>query len=93
VPSSAGSTSDSLQLTIDGSTFTYAIQNGNLEVNTNSETDVLNGFGTTVSNLSFRRFGTADVKNNILLTFTLTSKTVRNTGPEVRTFQTTIGLR
>jgi hypothetical protein len=79
--------------TINGSTFTYTVQNGNLVLTTTTGTDVLNSFGTTVSNVSFRRFGTVDVKNNIQLIFTLTSTIMKQTGPEIRTIQTTLGLR
>lgn len=88
-----GASSNSLQLMINGSTFAYVVQSGNLELTTATGTDVLNSFGTTASNVNFRRFGTVDVKNNIQLTFTVTSNITKTTGPETRTLQTTIGLR
>jgi type II secretory pathway pseudopilin PulG len=93
VPADVGTESDTLQLTIDGNTYTYEIQNGNLELTDETGTDMLNSFGTSVSNVNFRRLGSVGGKNSIRLAFTLTSKTKKVTGPEIRNFQTTVGLR
>ena len=93
-PASIGSSGNSLQLTIAGINYTYTVNNGNLVLTNSLEANApLNGYNTTVSNVSFTRLGNTTGKQVITLTFTLTSKTTRQSGPEVKTFQTTIGVR
>jgi hypothetical protein len=93
LPATIGAQSDILRLTINGDTYTYTVHEGQLQLTNTIGTYNINSFGTTVSNMIFRRYGTVGEKNSIRLAFTLTSATLRVNGPEVRNFQTTIGLR
>ncbi len=93
IPASLGQQTNSLQLTINSQTYTYSLNNNNLVITDDAGTDVLNGYDTTVSNLSFTRLGNTDGKNSIRLAFTATSKIQRPQGPEQLNFQTTVGTR
>lgn len=93
VPTSAGATTNSLQLVVNGATYTYALSNGNLQLTTTNGTSNINSFDTKVSNLSFQRLGNSGGKHTISMSFTLTSVTQRFEGAETKDFQETIGLR
>ncbi len=93
VPATPGAQGGSLQLGINGVPYAYALSNGTLTLTAGSTTDILTGVDTTISNLTFLRLGNGGGKHSIRISFTLTSKTIKRTGPEVRSFQTTIALR
>lgn len=92
-PAAPGAGGDSFQLEINGVTYAYAQSNGTLTLTAGSTTDMLTGIDTSISNLTFLRLGNGGGKHSIRISFTLTSKTVKRTGPEVRSFQTTIAMR
>lgn len=92
-PSSLGASSSILVLNINGVDFTYGVSNGTLQLASEGVSAALNGFGTTVSNLSFRRYGNTSGKNSISVSYTLTSTTQRTSGYDTQDFQSTIGLR
>jgi hypothetical protein len=92
-PSNIGDQTSSLQLTINGSTYSYALNNGELVLTNSFGQNALTSSGTIVSGLTFKRLGLSGGKQSIRIGFTLTSKTNRISGPEVRTFQTTFALR
>ncbi|OGK25065.1 hypothetical protein A3C25_03350 [Candidatus Roizmanbacteria bacterium RIFCSPHIGHO2_02_FULL_38_11] len=92
-PNADGVTDTALDITIDGASFIYSINNGNLELTTGGTTKQLNGIDSTISNLTFKRIGNDDAKDTIQLGFTVTSKIQRTTGPESKSYQTTVGLR
>jgi len=92
-PAALGAQSSNLVLHIGASDYTYALTGGNLMLSSPSGDGALNGYGTNVSNVTFRRYGNVDGKHSVRLTFTLTSTTQRSSGPEVRNYETTIGLR
>lgn len=93
LPANLGDTSSTLAITVDGVSETFSLTNGNMEITKNGILDVLNGFDTTVSNLSFQRLGKANGKNSIKIIFTVTSITQRAKGPEIKTFETTAAIR
>lgn len=91
---SAGTTGSVLVLNI-GDNNTYRLDtNNNLQlVNTNG-TDVLNGYDTSISNLSFQYIGTSTTSGTIKLTYTVNSKTKRaGIGTDSKIFTTSVGLR
>lgn len=92
VPSLGGSGA-SLQITINGINYSYTQSGENLTLTNSNGTDVLNSSETTVSGVSFTRLGNGVAKDSVRIAFTVTSRTVKNSGPETRTMQTTIGLR
>ena len=92
-PGVLGEITNSLQIAIDGINYTYYLGSGNLLLSNDSGINMLNGFDTTVSNVTFRKIGNIGGKDTIIIGFTLTSKVLRKGGAEVKNFQTAIGLR
>ena len=92
-PASLGATSTALQLNIDGVSYTYSLNGGNLELAEGAVTNALNSSETTVSNLSFTRLGNSGGKNTVQIEYTVTSKIIQPKGLETKDFQTTIGIR
>lgn len=97
IPANPGDQGSTLQLSIDGINYTYTLDslNKNIMLTSNLGQFQLNSFDTSITGLNFERFGnpTPPVSNTITISFTLASKTIRNTGPEKRTYQTTVGIR
>ncbi len=92
-PASAGGTAPTMQFVTSGITYTYSLVSGNLQVSDGTNTNILNSYDTSVSNVSFQRLGNTNGKNTVTISFTLTSATKRVKGFEVKTFQETAGLR
>lgn len=95
-PVSLGENGPNLDITIDGVNNLYAVNNGILTVSNNFGNIQLNSVNTSVANLNFLRLGNpGDVirEDTIRVSFTLTSRIVRSSGPESKNFQTTVGLR
>jgi hypothetical protein len=90
-PASPGLSSSTLTFKVNSINYTYATNSGNLILTNNNGTNNLNSIDTTISNLKFTRIGTGTNTDTIRVSFTLTSKISRtSSGPENRTFQTTI---
>ena len=92
-PGVLGEITNSLQIAIDGINYTYYLGSGNLLLSNDSGINMLNGFDTTVSNVTFRKIGNIGGKDTIVIGLTLTSKVLRKGVAEVKNFQTAIGLR
>lgn len=92
-PAAQGATGGTLAIVINGVTYTYTLNGSNLVLTNSNPADSLNSVNTLVSGLSFRRLGNPGGKDTIQLQFTLTSKVKRLPGSDVKSFQTTIGLR
>ena len=93
LPTTLGETTTSLQASISGQLYTYALSSGNLTV-ANGITNVsLNSSETTVSNLSFKRIGNAAGKHTFQILFTVTNKRSLHGVTDSEVFQTTAGLR
>ncbi|MCJ7740757.1 hypothetical protein MUP32_05615 [Candidatus Microgenomates bacterium] len=88
-----GITGNTLQITVDSLAESFALANGKLHITKSDNTYDLNGHGTAISNLTFQRLGNINGKNSIKMTFIITSTTQRVTGPETKTFQTTLAIR
>ncbi|MBI2613772.1 MAG: hypothetical protein HYW62_03290 [Candidatus Levybacteria bacterium] len=95
IPVSNGDTNDNFQIVIDGINYAYSIDaNNNLILVNNFGTNNLNNYGTSISAFSVQRLGNAGgIENTLRINFTVTSKTERISGREVRNFQTNISLR
>ena len=93
IPASLGLETNSMQLTIDGTVYTYSVNNGRLELVSGAGTDPLNSAGSLVSDLSFLRLGNVGGKHSLRINLTITSTTKLPGGPEIREYQTTIALR
>lgn len=93
LPSALGGESQNLQIVISGENYSYSLVNGKLKITNNAGADDLSGFDITVSNLKFKRLGYENGKDNIVVSFTLSSKTLYRGKTETRNFQTAFGLR
>ncbi len=94
IPATQGGTGSQLQITISGVAHTYDVSGGNLTITTGGNSDSLDGYGTTVSNVSFTRLGNVNGKNTAQISFRLTSTIdTAGTGTNTRDFQTTVGIR
>ena len=93
IPTSLGSTATSLQLSINAINYSYSISNGNLVLNTDVGTDQLNSSSTTVTSITFQRFGKGSGKDTVQIKFTLQSKFLQSSGYETKSYQTTVGMR
>lgn len=92
-PAVLGIPSPNLAITVGTDSYTYQIQNGNLIITINSTPYQINGFDTSVSNLTFLKLGNTGGKNSIRASYTVTSRSLRKSGPEVKNFQTTLTQR
>ncbi len=93
-PVNDGDSGISMGLTIEGAAYNYDLSGGNLVLTTGGNLYPLNGVNTTITYLNFQRIGNLnDPKDTIKLNFIISSVTQRSGGPEVRNFETTVGLR
>lgn len=92
-PAALGEQSADLTLRIGGADYMYTATSGNLELTNNIGTFGLTSYGTTISNLSFRRYGNVNGKHSVRIVFRLTSTTERPGGADIRDFETTISMR
>lgn len=96
-PGALGSQTNSLQLTADGTTYTYSSTSGTLTLTngTTNTTDAVTSNDTTISNIMFTRLGNnvPGGKDTIQIVFTLVSKSTTRSVAQTQTFQTGVGLR
>lgn len=94
LPATKGVAETTIQLSIGGLTNTYSVSDGNLQVTASGITNNLNGYDITVSDFSVTRIGnTGGVEDTLTVSFTLTSKTKKDSGYESEDVQTTFALR
>jgi type II secretory pathway component PulJ len=92
-PATQGGSGATLAMVIGGVTNTYALSGTNLTLTNSNPADQLNSINTQVSGLLFKRIGNVGGKDTVQVQFTLTSSTKRIQGADVKSFQTTVGLR
>ena len=86
----------SFGLVVNGVNFTYSIDAGNNLVLQEGlgPNNKLNGYDASISNLLVTRLGnTGKIEDNLSISFTITSRTRKNTGYEEKNFQTNLALR
>ena len=93
IPANLGETSSNLELTTAGTTYTYSLYGERLIISNGTETDSLNSTETTIPNISFQRIGNVGGKETIRIQFDIQSVAERPSGPETRSFTTTVGRR
>ncbi len=93
IPATLGAQGSTLQIIVNGVSYTYALNGNTLELTNNQGTEKINSPNTTVSNLFFRRLGnTLGGKNTVEIQFTVTS-IITKPDVETRSYKTTVGLR
>jgi type II secretory pathway component PulJ len=93
VPSNVGSQGNSVQLSINGTNYSYSLSSSDLYLTTSLGTFKLNGYLTSISNLSFTRIGNGTGQDTLKVSYTVTSRVLKTSVPEIKSYQTTIGLR
>jgi prepilin-type N-terminal cleavage/methylation domain-containing protein len=96
VPASPGNSSPTLNITVGSTNYVYSLSGQDIILTNNLGANKLNSFDTNISNLNFKYLQAANAattSSTISISFTLTSKAARANGPEVKTLQTTLGLR
>ncbi|OGM29554.1 hypothetical protein A2630_01000 [Candidatus Woesebacteria bacterium RIFCSPHIGHO2_01_FULL_44_10] len=94
LPAGLGAFGSSLQLTTDGETLIYSLDSqSNLVLTDTVGSGKLNSSETKVTAVNFRKIGNSDGGETVRINFTLESATLVNGQPEVRDYQTTVGLR
>ncbi|MEO6761554.1 MAG: hypothetical protein ABI220_04240 [Candidatus Saccharimonadales bacterium] len=89
-PVNMGDIADQLVMTIDGNTYTYSLDNGNLTLDDGNGPANLNSNDVTVSDVSFRKLGVAGSPATISYSFKLTSKIQSHAGLVSRTYTSTV---
>ena len=88
-PLTLGEITNNLVLTSTGITLQYLLNVDNLTLGS----DNLNSSESKISGLTFKKLGNIGGKPTVQITFTVTSQTDRSKGPEIRNYQTTLGIR
>lgn len=92
-PTAVGLTASSLVISIGGTQNTYSISSGNMVLTNQDGNNNLNSGYTSLSNVYFARYGTSTGKSTIRINFTMQSLIKDKQGNEIRTVNTTVGLR
>ncbi len=92
-PASLGSSAASLVMTVNSTTYTYALSGNNLQLNDGTSTDNLNDGVVKVSSVSFQRFGNVSGKPTITYTFTVTGLSSAHGINSAQTFTSTVELK
>lgn len=76
--------------------FVYSLSEQKLVLNVNGEELLLNSKDSQITNLSFYRLGNSDInpqsKDSLQIKLTLQSTVVKDSGPEIKDYQTTVNL-
>lgn len=94
VPLTLGGTGASAEFTVNGNSYTYLLNGDNLQIVVNGNPGQnLNSSESIINNLSFTRLGNVGGRDTLQVSFTVTSRQLRNGRPESINFRTVIGLR
>lgn len=95
IPNTLGGTAGNFQIVIGGVNYTYNIDgNSNLVLTNNLGTNNLNGYDTSISNLSVTRLGNAGkIEDTLDISFDITSRVKRHKGFEAKNLKTNLSLR
>lgn len=93
IPTTLGHSANVLALTIGGVTETITVSGTNLTISDATGTNMLNSFGSQVSGFTVIRLGNPGGKESVTVDVTVTSTTQRTSGPEIRVFHMTQGVR
>jgi len=93
-PASAGQTDSTLNLTIGGNSFVYAVSNGDLQLTVGGVSQNLTSFGSTISDFSVTRLQNTGGLPSLKIGFTLVSQdTNLKQESEIKSYEETLTLR
>ncbi|KKQ36613.1 MAG: hypothetical protein US54_C0062G0008 [Candidatus Roizmanbacteria bacterium GW2011_GWA2_37_7] len=93
IPGASGDSSDELELTIDGATYTYRLTGTVLETDNNGDVQRLNNIRTEITNLSFQRIGNPSGVPSVQVYMDIASTFAETSGPRSTAIATTFGIR
>lgn len=93
LPLHPGDQSNSLKLVINGTSYTYSTQSGNLNLSDGANNYQMNSYDTTVPSLLFTRLGQGDAHDTIKINFTLKSQVTSHLSQLTKTYETIVGQR
>ena len=94
IPSTLGSSANSLSLKIGTDTYVYTLSGNNFILTINSSfSNQLNGLDTEISTLQFTRLGTASTPPLVKVNYVLKSRVKTTSGYDLKNIDTVIGLR
>lgn len=91
-PAVEGETAPQLVLTIGGSSYTYALSGGTLELTGPLGAQAVSSTRTTISNVSFQRIGVSGGKPTIRVRLTIASTAQTSSGPETNDIDTIFAI-
>jgi prepilin-type N-terminal cleavage/methylation domain-containing protein len=90
----SSTTQPNLTLRINAVDYIYDVDgNDNLLLTNDLGAHILNGYNTSVQNLTFQRIGGGGISDTVQVKFTITSRVQQANGPESRDFQTTLSIQ
>lgn len=92
-PASAGDSTETLVLEIDGNTVTYNLNGTDFELDNAGDIQKLNNVRTAISNVTFQRIGNSGGTPTIDLHMNITSIVSEASGPRDTEINTTLGGR
>lgn len=93
-PAVLGSQSDTLGFVVDGTSYTYSVQQGDVILNDGTGTYALNSSGSEVRAVRFRRLGNSTAgRNTIQINLTVVGVATASSGIETKSIQTTVGTQ
>ncbi|KKP37475.1 MAG: hypothetical protein UR23_C0003G0010 [Candidatus Roizmanbacteria bacterium GW2011_GWA2_32_13] len=84
---------NTLNLVINGTNYSYSSQSGNLILSDGVNNYQMNGYDTKLTNLLFTRLGSGDIHDVIKINLSITSRVKKQSGYETQSFETMAGLR
>lgn len=95
IPAINGAISDNFQIVVNGVNYTYSMDaNNNLILTNNLGANNFNNYGASISSFLVQRLGNpGGIENTLRINFTVTSRTKRISGYEIKDFQTNLSLR
>lgn len=93
LPTTPGNQSGSLVLTIDGSNVTYSLSNGAVLRTDQVDISRMNSYRTNITSISFKKLGNIGGKQQIKVSYIVSSLQNSPSGYETKQIDTTIGLR
>ncbi len=94
VPATTGTQSNSAAIIIAGTTYSYAVENGNLLLTVGSQSNQLNSDGTQVNNFVVTRIGNGTSTDTLRFSYTVSSRThIRGEAGESTSYLFTVAGR
>ncbi len=92
-PANPGDSANSLTIMIGSNAYSYSMSETNLILTTDTGAGALNGYATSISNVTFTQLGPETGKKSIQVKYTITSSIQSSSGSDTKTIETTIAQK